>query len=757
MTIAIHHILKAGGHIESIRTRDISLDDPLIDLAARVAAQEGTVLLLSGGDLESARYHILGFDPWLTLKGRGHDLLLTLDHRTHTLSIDPRDAVRAVVNHYHRRPDAGPPTPLAAGLMGYLAYDLKDVLEDLPRTSMDRWQLPHLCLYAPSMLLVHDKQRQQTCLHEIVRRKGYRQLSPDGEARMAALLETPLPDERFAVDQSGLKSNFDRPDYEAAVQHIRDYIAAGDVYQVNLSQRFETQFQGSPFGFFRALYQQNPAPFFAFMNAGDHHLVSTSPERFLRLDDRHVETRPIKGTRPRRSDPCEDNAMREELETSTKDDAELSMIVDLLRNDIGRVCRGGSVRVSAHKTVEAYANVYHLVSTVEGALAEDRDSIDLLQATFPGGSITGCPKIRAMEIIDELEPDRRHVYTGSIGYISFHGTLDLSIAIRTAVIHRDRMAFSVGGGIVYDSDPADEYEETLHKGRTLVNVCAECAPLAVRPEKVWFDGRICDAGNARLPVGDEGVRYGFGFFETIRADGGKIPLLARHRARWEASWKTLFGGPPPDITWASVIRQVLEHNQLSAATACVRLTATRGQPSKAPGYHLIVTARPYRHRLQVLDAAGLDLFVYPEPRQTPLADHKTLNYLFYRQAGRWAQAKGADEAVIVNPDGTLSETNTANLLAVHGRTVYRPRSAHVLPGVMEACVLEQLIAMGYQIRHKPLYPVDLYDVDQILLTNALMGCVPAVTLDGNPLPAPAPLAETVNNTIFGENGVREKK
>ena len=756
MTIAIHHILKAGGHIESIRTRDISLDGPLMDLAARVATEEGTVLLLSGGDLESARYHILGFDPWLTLKGRGHDLRLTMDHQTHALSMDPRDAMRAVVSYYHRRPGAGTPTPLAAGLMGYLAYDLKDVLENLPRTSVDRWQLPHLCLYAPSMILVYDKQRQQTRLHEIVRRKGYRRLGPDGDDRMAALLKAPLPDEGFAVEQGGLQSNFDRPDYETAVQRIRDYIAAGDVYQVNLSQRFETRFQGSPFGFFRALYQKNPAPFFAFMNAGHHHLVSTSPERFLRLDDRHVETRPIKGTRPRRSDPREDNAMREELEASTKDDAELSMIVDLLRNDIGRVCRGGSVRVTAHKTVEAYANVYHLVSTVEGELADDRDSIDLLQATFPGGSITGCPKIRAMEIIDELEPDRRHVYTGSIGFISFHGTLDLSIAIRTAVIHQDRMAFSVGGGIVYDSDPTDEYEETLHKGRTLVNVCAECAPLTVRPEKIWFDGRICDAGKAHLPVGDEGVRYGFGFFETIRAADGTIPLLARHQARWEGSWQTLFGGPPPDITWEAVIRQVLEHNQLSAATACVRLTATRGQPSEAPGYHLIVTARPYRHRLQVLDAAGLALFVYPEPRQTPLADHKTLNYLFYRQAGRWAQAKGADEAVIVNPDGTLSETNTANLLAVRGRKVYRPRSAHVLPGVMEACVLEQLTAMGYQIRHKPMYPVDLYDADQILLTNALMGCVPAITLDGCPLPAPAPLADTINDTIFGETCVREK-
>jgi para-aminobenzoate synthetase component 1 len=210
------------------------------------------------------------------------------------------------------------------------------------------------------------------------------------------------------------------------------------------------------------------------------------------------------------------------------------------------------------------------------------------------------------------------------------------------------------------------------------------------------------------------------------------------------------GGTPPDVTWEAVIRQVLAHNDLTDTTAAVRLTATCGQPAEAPGYHLYVTAQAYRHRLQVVGAAGLNLFVYPEPRQTPLADHKTLNYLFYRQAGRWAQARGADEAVVINPDGTLSETNTANLLAVHGRTVYRPRSAHVLPGVMEARVLEEFTAMGYRIHHKPMYPVDLHDADQVLLTNALMGCVPAIGLDGNALSAPDGLAQQLNGMIWGE-------
>jgi len=742
--------LHFNTNIEAILTEEISLPRPMIDLAARLAEQEGTALLLSGGRLTSARHHILGFDPWLCLKGRGSDLALTIDGQVSRLEMDPLEALRAIVDHFECPPNSAVEAPLTAGLMGYLAYDLKDVLEALPRTSPDRWQLPHLCFYAPSIILVHDRRQGRTVRHDIVRRSDRRRIVPDGRARLAALADAPLPDEGFAVDRDGLQSNFRRQAYETAVQRIRDYIAAGDVYQVNLSQRFETRFQGSAFGFFRNLYERNPAPFFAYMNAGDHQLASTSPERFLCLQDRQVETRPIKGTRPRRQDPAEDRAMGAALEASAKDDAELSMIVDLLRNDIGRVCRGGSVRVAAHKTLEAYANVYHLVSIVEGELAQDRDAIDLIRAAFPGGSITGCPKIRAMEIIDELEPDRRHVYTGSMGFISFHGTLDLSIAIRTAVIHRGRMAFSVGGGIVYDSDPADEYEETLHKGRTLVSVCDECAPLEAVPELVWFDGRLCRAAEARLPIDDEGVRYGFGFFETLRATKGHVPLLDRHLARWERSWQALMDGPPPDITWEAVIRQVLEQNGLADTSAALRLTAARGQTAHAPGYHLAVTARAYRHRLEVLGVKGLQLSVYPEPRQTPLADHKTLNYLFYHQAGTWARARGAHEAVILNPDGTLSECNTANLLVVEGRRVYRPRSAHVLPGVMEGCAVEQLSAMGFQIAFKPLYPDNLLRADQVLLTNALMGCVPAVGLDGRPLAAPDDLADRLNDVVWGE-------
>ena len=242
-----------------------------------------------------------------------------------------------------------------------------------------------------------------------------------------------------------------------------------------MSQRFEARFNGDAFELFSRTYHANPAAFFAFIQAGDHQIVSTSPERFLRRTGSHVETCPIKGTRPRSTNMETDRAHRDELQTSPKDDAELSMIVDLLRNDLGKVSVPGSVKVTEHKRVEAYKNVYHLVSTIKGELEHRHTSMALLRATFPGGSITGCPKIRAMEIIDELEPFRRHVYTGSIGYVSFHDTMDLSIAIRTATVTRGRLVFSVGGGIVYDSEPESEYEETLHKGRTLLDAFAEFA------------------------------------------------------------------------------------------------------------------------------------------------------------------------------------------------------------------------------------------------------------------------------------------
>ena len=257
------------------------------------------------------------------------------------------------------------------------------------------------------------------------------------------------------------------------MRRAREYIRQGDIYQVNLSQRFSFPFQGEFYRLFLQLFQRNPAPFYAYLNCGNFQILSTSMERFLLRQGDYLETRPIKGTRPRGQTPDEDAGLAQELLASPKEAAELSMIVDLLRNDLGRVCLGGSVKVREHKRLEAYENVFHLVSIVTGQLRPHCRHGEILRATFPGGSITGCPKIRAMEIIDELEPVIRHVYCGSIGYLGLHRNLDLNIAIRTAIASQGRVHFAVGGGIVYDSEEVAEYEETLHKGMTLFKVIGQ--------------------------------------------------------------------------------------------------------------------------------------------------------------------------------------------------------------------------------------------------------------------------------------------
>jgi len=316
----------------------------------------------------------------------------------------------------------------------------------------------------PRRLVVHDRRggqfREVRVIHEDARGRrsgGANEAIPWGEVAE--------PVEPYQVGT--LTSNFTREAYLAAIRRIRDYIRQGDVYQVNLAQRFSFPFAGEAYTLFRRLFQLNPAPFYAFLNCGDFRVLSTSMERFLCRRGDYLETRPIKGTRPRGATAEEDAALRRELKDSPKDDAELSMIVDLLRNDLGKVCEPRTVRVAEHKRLEAYQNVYHLVSIITGRVRPGVAAADILRATFPGGSITGCPKIRAMEIIDELEPQVRQVYCGAIGYLGLHRNLDLNVAIRTAIIAGGKAHFAVGGGVVYDSREQDEYEETLHKGRTL--------------------------------------------------------------------------------------------------------------------------------------------------------------------------------------------------------------------------------------------------------------------------------------------------
>ncbi|MBF0397403.1 MAG: aminodeoxychorismate synthase component I, partial [Desulfobacterales bacterium] len=612
--------------------------------------------------------------------------------------------------------------PVSSGIFGYMSYDLKDVLEKLPRTSIDDLSLPDILLYAPAIIIVHDIKKDKIFLNIPVRDNN---LYDDLDLFNRIISKPFLQNSDFRCEVSTFKSNFSKSRYIEAINKIKEYIVSGHVYQVNLAQRFETDFSGEPYSFFKTLYNRNPAPFFAFINASNHYIVSTSPERFILQNGCDVETRPIKGTRPRGVTELEDEDMRVDLVKSKKDDAELSMIVDLLRNDLGKVSRGGSVKVFEHKRIEAYQNVYHLISIVKGTLEEKFDSVDIIKATFPGGSITGCPKIRAMEIIDELEPNRRHIYTGSIGYISFHDTMDFSIAIRTATIYKEKLFFSVGGGIVFDSDPEKEYEETLHKGKTLMEVF--CKKNVIPKSWIWKNGSLLPSDEANVSIMSQGFQYGYGFFETIRVDSMQIQYLDEHIERFYSTWDNLFCTEHPDLTWKDIIFQVIEKNGLSNSVAAVKIIAAKD----IDNYNLIVTARSYTNRLENKKEKGLNLIVYPYQRELHLADHKTLNYLYYLKAGEWAKSKGYDEALILNSDGTVSETNTGNILLIKDKTVIIPISSHVLPGVMAKVVVKKYSSSGYRIEYKKLTPYELLESGSVFVTNSLMGMVPVLSIGKN--------------------------
>jgi para-aminobenzoate synthetase component 1 len=751
------------GGISGIRITPFELKEPFIDFAARFSAGPGTVVLLSGTNSDCSRYHILGVNPWLRLRVCGPRITLAVDDKILNLTGNPFDILQAVrrglqlPERVSREIGDGDETlPVMTGLLGYLSYDLKDVLEVLPRTSVDDLRLPGLYMMAPSIILIHDKERGVTrqCIPERIGTGDLYSVS-DREAIFRKQARQPRAEGTFEGDFDQAKAGFTRDGYMAAVDAIKDYIAAGHVYQVNLSQRFEMAFRGDPYRLFQRLYAINPAPFFAYIHAEDHFLVSTSPERFMKQAGTRVEARPIKGTRPRGQTPATDEAFRQELLASRKDDAELSMIVDLLRNDIGKVCQAGSVRVTGHKRLEAYRNVYHLVSIVEGDLSPDRDAVDLIRAAFPGGSITGCPKIRAMEIIDEIEPTRRHIYTGSIGYISFHDTMDFSIAIRTATVLNGRLIFSVGGGIVFDSNPADEYEETLHKGQTLMTVfkvrgkekagkkTADGVPF------VWLNGSLQPVEEARVPVSDQGLLFGYGFFETLRVVNGFPRQLQLHMERFGRTWRSLFETSPPDLTWADIIAQVLYRNGLTGTIAAVKILGTRGDREAPPyNYQLLVTARPYTHRLEGDKAPGLRVAIYPEARLTPLADHKTTNYLYYLRAGHWAKAAGADEALILNPDGSVSETNTAGILVVTGRTLIQPVSDHALPSIMQQQVCGLMADWGYTVLKRRMTLQDLKTATEVLMVNSLMGAVPIIAIDTLNRPRPTDLYLRINQEVL---------
>jgi len=434
-------------------------------------------------DERQGRYSFVVFDPFLTLKCFQGELIVSRYSNEMRFTGDLFVEIRKLLDEYEVENTFGG-IPFIGGAIGYFSYDLKHYIEKLPSHSVNDLVFPdcYICMYDSVIIFDHINNKSYISCCYFPESNGVKNEN-DAERKIAEIerqLQEPLERDRISdfdirtimrqqfSNKYGLNWNYTKEEYISTIKKAIEYILAGDIFQVNLSQRFHTKLKVPPWQLYKYLHHINPVPFGNYLDFKEIVILGASPESFLKLRGRHVETRPMKGTRPRGRTLEEGMRLKKDLVESVKDKAELAMIVDMERNDLGRVCELGSIKVSEPRVIETYETVYQTTGTVEGTLRSDKDRMDLLKACFPGGSITGAPKVRAMEIIDELEPTRRSVYTGSVGYLSFSGEMHLNIVIRTILIKNDMAYFQVGGGILADSIPEKEYEETLDKARALL-------------------------------------------------------------------------------------------------------------------------------------------------------------------------------------------------------------------------------------------------------------------------------------------------
>jgi para-aminobenzoate synthetase component 1 len=446
-------------------------------MVERLRFKPGLVLLRSAFfDSPQARYSFLAVNPFLTFRCFGPRCEIHTGSRRHVQFGNPWRLLREWVSRYELLDEIDLPFPLG-GCFGYWGYDLKNFTEPkLSCRARNDLEVPdcHVGFYG-SLLVIDHRLDRSWIVSTGLAADGSR--SEERARRELAWWKRQLSSQTDNLDRDSAPAGYQNPDrpqvssnlsataFIRNVETAQSYIRAGDIYQVNLSQRLATRQDLSSWDLFQCLNSVSPAPFAAYLDCGDFQIVSSSPEMFLRMSGAQIETRPIKGTRPRSADPTRDAQLAYDLQTSAKETAELVMITDLLRNDLGKVCEFGSVHTPALVRLERYPQVQHLVSTVEGRLLQNMGHLEAFAACFPGGSVTGAPKFRAMEIIDELEPTARGPYTGALGYLGFNRETQLSITIRTAICKKGTVYFPVGAGIVADSDPVAEYEETLAKAR----------------------------------------------------------------------------------------------------------------------------------------------------------------------------------------------------------------------------------------------------------------------------------------------------
>jgi anthranilate synthase component 1 len=485
--------LAAEGHNRIPLVREVlaDLDTPL-SIFLKLGHQPFTYLFESvqGGE-KWGRYSFIGLPARTLVRVRGHHIEVETD-RVVVESLDHDDPL-AWIEAFQSRfrvPDLGGMPRFTGGLVGYFGFETVKLIE--PRLAgkdkPDALGLPDILLMVSDEVVVFDNLagRLYLVVHaDATRPDGQAQASlrlDELEARLLDPLAAPHPVPRLrAVPE--YSAGWPGPDFKAAVARAQQYIVDGDVMQVVLAQRMSVPFSAPPLDLYRSLRGLNPSPYMFYMDLGDHHVVGASPEILVRLEDGRVTLRPIAGTRPRGRNPEEDRVLEAELLADPKERAEHLMLIDLGRNDVGRVSRTGSVRVTDTMVVERYSHVMHIVSNVEGELQPGLSAMDVLRATFPAGTVSGAPKIRALEIIDELEPVKRGVYAGAVGYLSWSGNMDTAIAIRTAVVHEGVLHIQAGAGVVYDSIPENEWQETLNKGRAVVRA-AEMAIAGLGPRRI---------------------------------------------------------------------------------------------------------------------------------------------------------------------------------------------------------------------------------------------------------------------------------
>lgn len=421
----------------------------------------------------TGRYSFLGWDPYLVFKSKGDWVWVEKNGKSESMRGEPLKILQRLLSQYRSPKLPGFP-PFGGGAVGYFSYEVRHFFERLPNFAKDDLRLPDiLFLFVDQLIALDHIENKIWIVVNAPTENGeagyHRALARiEGVEVMLGRTSSSTIQEFPGIDPSQILSNMSERDFKWMVERAKAYIRAGDIFQANLSQRLEAPYGGSPYSLYEHLRRINPSPFASYFDFGDFAIVSSSPERLLKKENDWIETRPLAGTRPRGRDNFENQQKRMELLLNEKERAEHLMLIDLERNDLGRVCLFGTVRVSEMMVLEEYSHVIHIVSNIRGKLREGKNGFDILRALFPGGTITGVPKVRCMEIIDELEPVARGLYTGSIGYLGFNGEMDLNLVIRTFLLKEGRAYIQVGSGIVADSDPQKEYEESLHKAQALV-------------------------------------------------------------------------------------------------------------------------------------------------------------------------------------------------------------------------------------------------------------------------------------------------